>query len=270
MRTLAGGYGTVMVAVTSLLLIVTFSLLVTRIATVILTATGMARHVARFQARSALTGSGFTTSESERVVNHPLRRRVIAALMLLGNVGVVGAASSLILGFRGGSIGHQKWRVLELALGLLLLVVISRSRWVDERLTSLISHVIRNHTDIEDRDLSGLLKLSGEYSVQELAVGSADWIAERALEELNLWSEGILVLAITRSDGRFVGTPEGGTVVHVGDNLVLYGCSGQLRALDRRTRGADGDRAHEEGVREHAGRQDHEAAADALREDEAA
>jgi MFS family permease len=251
-----------MVAIGSLLLIVTVSLVVTRVATVILTATGMAAHVARFQARSALTGAGFTTSESEKVVNHPLRRRVIATLMLLGNVGVVGAASSLILGFGGGSAGRQGWRVLQLAAGLLVLLIISRSRWVDERLTALISHFVQRHTDLDERDLVGLLKLSGEYAVQELAVGSSDWIAERSLEDLQLWGEGILVLGITRSDGRFLGAPDGDTLVHVGDNLVVYGRGGNLRELDRRPRGAAGDRAHEAAVREQDQLQEREGAED--------
>jgi len=35
------------------------------------TATGLSRESARFQARSALTGGGFTTTESEAVVRHP-------------------------------------------------------------------------------------------------------------------------------------------------------------------------------------------------------
>lgn len=95
-----------MVAIASLLLIVALSLLVTRVAAVILVATGTAHHVARFQARSAFTGAGFTTSESERVVNHPLRRKVIATLMLLGNVGIVGAAGTAILGFQRGAVGQ--------------------------------------------------------------------------------------------------------------------------------------------------------------------
>lgn len=51
-------------AIASLLVIVAVSLVVTRVATVMLTATGLSREVARFQARSAFTGSGFTTSES--------------------------------------------------------------------------------------------------------------------------------------------------------------------------------------------------------------
>ena len=78
-----------MVAISTLLLVVAISLLITRVATVILTATGMSRESARFQARSAFSGSGFTTRESETVVDHPVRRRVIGTLMLLGSAGTV-------------------------------------------------------------------------------------------------------------------------------------------------------------------------------------
>ena len=76
-------YGVILLLVMAML-----SLLLTRIATIALTATGMSQPSARFQARSALTGVGFTTTESEAVVAHPARRRIIMALMLLGSVGL--------------------------------------------------------------------------------------------------------------------------------------------------------------------------------------
>ena len=66
-----------MIAIFSLLLVLVLSLLITRIATIALTYTGLSRQSAKFQARSAFTGVGFTTSESEKVVNHPVRRRVL-------------------------------------------------------------------------------------------------------------------------------------------------------------------------------------------------
>src|SRR5699024_9833199 len=88
-----------MIAAISLFIVVFLSVLITRIATIALTHTGLSRESARFQARSALTGSGFTTSESEKVVSHPVRRRIILLLMLIGNAGIVTAVSSLILTF---------------------------------------------------------------------------------------------------------------------------------------------------------------------------
>lgn len=88
-----------MIAIIFLLPIITVSVLVTRLASIALTHTGLSHESARFQARSAFTRLGFTTSESERVVSHPVRRRVVMLLMLLGNAGIVTAMSSLILAF---------------------------------------------------------------------------------------------------------------------------------------------------------------------------
>jgi hypothetical protein len=86
-----------MLAIISLLVIVTLSITVTKVATVALARTGLSREAARFQARSSFTGVGFTTSESERIVRHPVRRRIVLFLMLLGNAGLITAVSSLIL-----------------------------------------------------------------------------------------------------------------------------------------------------------------------------
>lgn len=88
-----------MVAIGTLLLIVFMSLLVSRIATVALMFTGLSKESARFQARSAFTGAGFTTSESELIVQHPVRRRIIMMLMFLGNAGLITVIATLMTGF---------------------------------------------------------------------------------------------------------------------------------------------------------------------------
>lgn len=260
-----GGKVSVVIAVSSLLLVVAMSLVVTRVATVVLTATGLSRHAARFQARSAFTGAGFTTSESEKVVDHPLRRRVIMTLMLLGNAGIVASAGSLILGFRGGASGGQQWvRILELVVGLLGLVLLSRSQRVDRWLTGAIGRLLRRFGDLPQRDLGSLLQLSGSYAVQELAVSPDDWLAERTLGQLALRDEGVAVLGVTRGDGRYLGAPGGGTHLHVGDILVVYGSEENLRDLDSRPAGPAGDDLHRRAVTRQDAAEDEEGRQDAL------
>lgn len=232
-----------MVAISSLLLVVTVSLLITRVATVILTATGMSREAARFQARSAFSGAGFTTRESEMVVDHPVRRKVIATLMLLGSAGVVAVVSTLILGLGRGDVGQRWLRVLELVVGLFAIVVVSRSRWVDQRLTAVISRLLQRYTELPTRDSAGLVELPGGYAVTELAVMDGDWVAGRRLGELRLRDEGVVVLGLTRPDGAYVADPDGHTAVTCGDILVLYGPDERLAELDARS-GAAGDFVH--------------------------
>ena len=71
------------------LLAILFSFLVVRAASVALMMTGLEKNKARFQALSAFSGTGFTTKESESIINHPRRRQIIRYLMITGNAGIV-------------------------------------------------------------------------------------------------------------------------------------------------------------------------------------
>lgn len=121
--------------VISLLLVIVVSLIVVRVATVALVLTGLSQPLARFQARSAFTGAGFTTTESEQVVRHPVRRKVIMTLMLLGNAGIVTAVSSLLLSLVGTGetgVASTLWfRLLVLFFGIVLLCRLAHSQWID-------------------------------------------------------------------------------------------------------------------------------------------
>jgi hypothetical protein len=234
-------------AIGSLLLIIALSLVVTRVATVILVATGMSRDVARFQARSAFTGSGFTTREAEQVVGHPLRRRTVMTLMLLGSAGIVASVGSLMIGFTRTGAGANWVKLVELGAGLVILVWISRSSAVDRRLTRLIAVVLRRFTDVPARDRAELVALAGDFAVTELMVEPNDWTAGKTLRELALREEGIAVLGLTR-DSTYIGMPTGGTRLHPGDALVLYGHEAAVADLDRRPAGTVGDRQHRDAV----------------------
>lgn len=252
-----------MVAILSLLFILVFSIVITRIATVALTHTGLSRQTARFQARSAFTGVGYTTSESERIVNHPLRRRILLILMLLGNAGIVSAMASLILSFVDGGDTQLIIRIVALLAGVVALWFVASSRWVDRRISSIISRLLSKHTDLAIRDYEAILHISGDYRIDELNVEHGDWLADQALADLRLRDEGVQVLGITRSDGTFLGVPGGDTVIRRNDSLLLYGRAEALENLDVRERGADGEAEHEESVERNRERQAREASLDA-------
>jgi len=240
-----------MLSIISLLTVLTLSILVTRIATVVLTQTGLARESAKFQARSAFTGVGFTTTESEKVVNHPIRRRVLLLLMLLGNAGVVTAVSSLILSFvnmNQSEPGGLLWRIVLLVTGLVGLWSLAASRWVDRHLSNLVSRALKRYTRLRIQDFARLLHLSGDYQVTELQVKKDDWLAGQTLAELDLREEGILVLGVTRAEGRYIGAPDGETVARAGDTLILYGRAGCMADLDERKPGFQGNMAHRRGI----------------------
>jgi len=238
-----------MIAIFSLLLVLVFSLLITRVATIALTYTGLSRQAAKFQARSAFTGVGFTTTESEKVVNHPVRRRILMMMMLVGNAGIVTVISALILGFiQLPGVGSAVMRALLLAAGVALLVTLSMSSWMDQKLSKAISWALGKYTDLDIKDYASILHLAGEYSIHEVYVEPRDWMADRSLQGLKLSEEGVLVLGIVHSDGNFLGTPRGDTEVKPSDTLILYGRTSDIAELDRRRKGPGGNIQHAEAV----------------------
>jgi hypothetical protein len=228
------------------------SILITRVATIALTHTGLSRQSARFQARSALTGAGFTTSESERVVNHPVRRRIILMLMLIGNAGIVGAVSSLILTFVNSEDSASLiLRIVLLVSGLVMLWMIAMSQWVDHQLSRLIDWALLRYTRIDITDYASLMQLAGEYRIVELQVQPRDWLANKMLDELKLDQEGILVLGINRNDGTYLGVPHGATRIVEKNTLIAYGRISALNAIDRRRNDWRAGREHQVAISEH-------------------
>ena len=237
-----------MVAIVSLLAILTLSIVITRVATVMLTATGLSRDIARFQARSAFSGAGFTTNESESVVNHPVRRRIVLQLMLGGAAGVVTSLTSLLLSFTDATGQQTVTRVLVLLAGLVTLRLLAGSRVVDRALTRLTEWALRRYTRLNVRDYDKLLHISDDFAVAEVEPQEGDWITGRPLAELRLREEGIMVLGIYRKDGEYLGVPIPSTVALPGDRLVVYGEDDAIPALADRPAGPAGDQAHREAV----------------------
>ncbi len=234
-----------MISILTLLVVLTLSILVTRIATVALTYTGLSRESAKFQARSAFTGVGFTTDESEKAVNHPIRRRILMLLMLLGNAGIITAVSTLIISFvNTRESGSMAFNIILLITGIVILWSLASSSWVDRHLSIVISKFLKKFTRINVQDYAKLLHLAGEYLITELHVDGDDWLAGKHLNQARLAAEGIMVLGINRQDGDYMGVPDGETRIRAGDTLIVYGRAQSVAELDQRRMGARGNLEH--------------------------
>jgi hypothetical protein len=239
-------------AALALLVVLSVSLVIMRVGAAALTLTGVSQEVARFQAQSAFLGVGFTTRESELVLAHPVRRRIVTLLMLLGNAGLVAGMSSVVLVFlaESGQVSPLV-KVAGLLAALAIFGVVATSRVVDRPLTRVVEWALRRWTRLDLRDYVSLLRLAGEFSVVELPIAPGGWLADRTLAALDLRSEGALVLGIEQSDGSYLGVPRGPTHLRSGDVAIVYGRASLLEEIGRRSAGPAGDRAHVEAVAHH-------------------
>ena len=244
-----------MVAIATLLVTLTISLLITRIAAVALKLTGLSEEVSNFQARSAFTGCGYTTAEADQIINHPVRRKIVSLLMIMGNLGVAAVVASTMAAFTSwGGAGNNGWREIlyssaVLCLGLLTIWYLGTRAWVDRTIGRVIEWALVKFTKLDTRDFISLLRLADGYVVLERQVKEEDWVNRKTLSQARLSDEGILVLGLHRANGTYLGSPNGLTEIHDGDVLTVYGRIERLNELDLRKVGREGDRAHEIAVK---------------------
>ena len=236
----------------SLIIILVLSVLITKIASESLIHTGLSKEMARFQARSAFTGVGFTTRESESIANHPVRRKIIMSLMLIGNIGIISALASLMLTFV--NISENKTaniiRVSIIAGSLIGLWLLSKSKWLEQLLARIIKVALKKFTTLNIKDYVEILNLKNEYEISVITVNSDDWIANKKIKDINLRKEGINLIGIQRKDGTYIGTPFGDTKISEDDQLTLYGRKKNLKNLEKRKRDAAGEKDHQEAIKE--------------------
>lgn len=220
-------------AAITLLVILTVSVFVVRIAAVALRLTGMPADVARFQARSAFSGAGFTTSESEAVVNHPIRRRLIGLLMLWGNIGLVTVIATFIVSFIGteNSMTAMSVQLFWLLGALALLWLIALNPYADRAMCKAIAWLLERATSLGQRGPATLLQIGSDYSVAEHIVPDDGNLDELALLELCSRRPNVLILGVEHSDGRYSSGTELETKLLPGDRVVLYASDEEHGAL---------------------------------------
>ncbi len=241
-----------MAGIAVLLVVITISIVVTRIAAVALGMTGVSHDLARFQARSAFSGVGYTTAEAEKMMDHPVRRRIVMVLMLAGNAGLVTAVASIVVAVvQTEDLTTATVRMVVLAAGLLVLYLLTRSARVEVLLRTLIRKALHRWTRLALYDYESLLDVTGDYNVVELEVGEGEWLADQSLAELDLPDEGVTVLAVRRRSGAFLGAPGGDVVLERGDVLIVYGHRDTLRELSERKGGGSGAEGRRRSVDRH-------------------
>lgn len=211
-----------MAAALTIAVLFTFSFVVVRISAVAMRLTGLAENVARFQCVSALTGAGFTTSESELIVNYPIRRRIIVALMILGNLGLASTAATVIISFVGpdqdsSAVVTQVFLFLT-AIGVTLVVMLNKT--VDRAMCAFVGTVLQKTTTLGKRRFQRLLQLGDGCSVAEHVFRGSHDVPIGSLPP----SFRQLTLLAIRTDGTLHSGQFSDTrTVSPGDVLICYG-----------------------------------------------
>lgn len=222
-----------MVPVVALLVISAVSFIIIRVGTLALTMTGLGQDAASFQAVSAFFGVGFTTREAELVVNHPVRRRIIRDLIVIGNIGLTGVLATVIAAVVSMDFTHPVFvmKLGVLVCGLLVFALLWRLGIVRRLVDRTIRVSLERAGMLRALDYEMLLRVRSGFAVSEFDVEPKSPLAGKTLGELKLRSVGVIVLGIVRPDGTYVGGPHGDSMIEAGDVLVVYGTDDAVKAV---------------------------------------
>lgn len=195
--------------------------------TVLFRLIGLPEEKARFQVISLLTGTGFTTHESEMILSTRSRRRLARITMLFGyvfNITFVSTVVNVFLSAGAGGFGSSVVSMLIPLATLAAVLGLSRTRevriWMDRRIERAADSFGSN------RNTNGVMRIDelGPQTIARVTIKTVpEELEEKTLSQLALKPKrDILVLMVEHAD-HSTENPTAKTVFHPGDRITVCG-----------------------------------------------
>lgn len=210
-----------------ILLYIVIIFTVIEINVVFFTLTGLDRHISRFQVISMLTGTGFTTNESELIIQHPIRRKLGAFLILFGAFSLAVIISS-ISSMLSKNLFTKEISYIAVAL-LLIMGLLKIPPW-QKKLAKRFTRVIKKTYDLEELPVGAVfLNEKDDFFTEVVIHPSSQWIDQTFNKQLNK-EEDVNLLFIKRGEIR-IRMKRLSTPFQAGDILYLLGSKHLIKKM---------------------------------------
>lgn len=183
--------------------------------------TGMPIEKARFQVISLLTSTGYTTKESELITQHPTRRKIASALMIISYVSTL-TLISILVNMLSKSLLNIK-SISALLIFLVCTIMFFKSSLLD-KIESIFAYIIENSSawkKTNKRYLNFITKHKG-YSICEVYLsGNSDLIGLSMIES-GLTNIEVKVLCVDKGH-ELISFPKANYIFQENDKLTIYG-----------------------------------------------
>lgn len=198
--------------------------------------TGLATSKIRLQVASLFTNTGFTTAESELIVNDDRRRRIAVACSYTGHIFSVlfmGLAINVL--FSLGSINEsvtKDWYyiVFYISLGLFVSVLIIKIPPINKRFQKMLESIaIKTASHRRKANILTVVDYYGRSAVVEVVLNQMpDFAKELSLSEMELTKKYAMILLSIRRGNRRVSVSKD-TMLVAGDTILVYGHINDIR-----------------------------------------
>jgi len=210
-----------MITVATFIICLVIFLVVIDIFAILFRLTGMTIEKARFQVISLLTGTGYTTKESELIAQHPTRRKLASALMVTSYVSTLTFISFLVNMLSKSLINAKS--ILAITIFIVCAIMFFKSSLL-EKIEDIIEHIVENSLlwkKINSRYLNFITKHKG-YSICEVYLSENSDIIGVSIEESKLSFIEIKVLNIDQGH-ELINFPKPDYIFRANDKLTVYG-----------------------------------------------
>jgi hypothetical protein len=204
-----------------LLIAILVSFIIVRIGGFALQLTGIEPDVARFQALSAFSGTGFTTREAERVVGHKTRRRIVTILIILGNAGTVTVIATLVASFT--QVEGYMWFFIRLAIivgGIFALYRLIIKSNIGQRFIDWLQRPIMNRIFKEAPAVEEVFRVEKDWAVSLVMIKGRSKSIGLSVADITA-KEDMEILGIDRAD-TYLARPNQDEKIMKGDRLLVY------------------------------------------------
>lgn len=214
------------------------SFVVVRIGAIAFQLTGLEWSLAKFQALSCFSGTGFTTKESELIVSNPQRRKIASVLIVLGNAGLVTMIATFANSIRPRAAGTKislpflkdfmpaAWvppiSLVIIAVLMFIIYKLFTNQKFLGKLTKILRKFILKKNIIKSVTFEELLVSTGGYGVSRIMVCSNSPIINKTLSEAKLRSHDVNILAIVRNR-ETIPNPSADMAFMLDDELICFG-----------------------------------------------
>lgn len=215
------------------------SFIIVRVGAIAFQLTGLEWSLAKFQALSCFSGTGFTTKEAELITGNKQRRRIASVLIVLGNAGLVIMIATLASSFVPQQtilsrlsesflpFAIPPFLVIWVNLAVIIVVVyvlykVFTHEKFARKLTNFLRKKIIRREIFQRVSFEELLLATGGYGVSRVAVCAGSPIANKTLARSELRKYDVTVLAIVRGQ-ETIPNPEANMKILLGDELVCFG-----------------------------------------------
>ncbi|MBN1353188.1 MAG: hypothetical protein JW994_00765 [Candidatus Omnitrophica bacterium] len=204
------------------ILVIAISVFIVKIATVALKMTGLDEKRAYFQALSAFTGTGFTTRDSELMLDDDIRRKIIIVLMILGNAGLVTVITTLVISFGRGNLMPVLSNAGIVLVLIFILFKLLNHKGITKYLNDRIESRLEKRAPFQKRPVEEVLRIAKNYGIAEVNITNTCQELNKTLSESTFRENDILILAIERKD-EVIPTPKATDRILLDDTLICYG-----------------------------------------------